>query len=62
MSHATPTPIKINRQNDHTPYFTRSMVVRRVRHASAVETRAANEIIAQKWVSIIKSITTATGI
>src|SRR5271165_517358 len=53
ISHAAPTPIRMKSRNDLTAYLMRSEAVRRVRHVSAIETSAANDTIAQKWLIVV---------
>jgi len=43
----------MNSRNDHNAYLMRSEAVRRVRQVSAIETSAANETIAQKWLIVV---------
>jgi len=49
-------------RNDHIAYLTRSEVVRRVRQLSAIETNAANDTIAQKWLIAVNPTKAAADI
>ena len=53
INHAMATLTSTNMANVHAAYLIRPMVLRRPRHASATDTKAANNSIAEKWLICI---------
>src|SRR5258708_28562757 len=52
IAHPIPTPIKRKRKSDHTMYFTRSTVRRRLRKPNAMEISEAKSSMDCRWLSL----------